>query len=178
MNEENWVMDSSMVPQLKYYNTELPEYFSPWMKIGKVIDHLLETHQLRDEVDKMPFLEAERLSGHKQLRLANLILSQMTSGYVWQEGDKGIIKTVPKQLAIPMCYTAERLGLPKIATHSSLCAANWKLIDPNGPVELSNLATITNLPGGFHCSWFFLVTAQVELCAVPGIKLHFKAYHD
>ena len=42
----------------------------------------------------MPFLEAERLSGHKQLRLANLILSQMTSGYVWQEGDKGIIKVL------------------------------------------------------------------------------------
>ena len=35
-------------------------------------------------------LDASVLDGHRELRLAHLQLSLIASGYVWQDGDKGV----------------------------------------------------------------------------------------
>ena len=41
---------------------------------------------------QMPLLDHERLSGHKEWRLAYMWLCAIGNGYIWQEGDKGIAK--------------------------------------------------------------------------------------
>ena len=41
---------------------------------------------------QLPELDYNRLKGHKQYRCAYLFLSAITSGYVWQEGDIGVLK--------------------------------------------------------------------------------------
>ena len=45
----------------------------------------------------MRLLEAGRLSGHRERRLAYMLLSFMGSGYVWQEGDAGVVKVRPSE---------------------------------------------------------------------------------
>ncbi|XP_037668519.1 indoleamine 2,3-dioxygenase 2 isoform X7 [Choloepus didactylus] len=66
---------------------ELPDHYWPWMEIANNLPHLIENHQLRVQVNKMPLLNCEFLKGYQEQRLAHLILSFITMGYVWQEGE-------------------------------------------------------------------------------------------
>nr|BAU94262.1 indoleamine 2,3-dioxygenase 2 [synthetic construct] len=150
--------------------TELPDYYQPWMDIAKNLPHLIESHQLRSHVHKMPLLSTQHLQGHRELRLAHLALSFITMGYVWQEGEKDTVKVLPRNLAVPYWEVSQRLGLPPILVHADCVLANWKKKDPNGPLEIENLDTIFSLPGGESLRGFFLVTLLVEIAAVPGIK--------
>ncbi|RXN04834.1 indoleamine 2,3-dioxygenase 2-like protein [Labeo rohita] len=113
----------------------------------------------------MPLLETHLLQTHRELRLAHLALSIMTSGYVWQEGERETVKVLPRNLSVPFCEMSQRLGLPPILIHADTVLANWKKRDPNG-----NLDLLLTLPGGESVRGFFLVTLLVELAAVPGLK--------
>ncbi|KAK6468409.1 indoleamine 2,3-dioxygenase 2 [Huso huso] len=150
--------------------TDLPEYYQPWMKIARNLTDLIEAHTLRNEVNKLPLLDTGYLQGHRELRLARMALSFITMGYVWQEGEHGIVKTLPRNLAIPYCALSRLLGLPPILVHADGALSNWKKKNPSGPMEIENLDLIVCLPGGDSFKGFFLVTLLVELAAVPGIK--------
>ncbi|XP_055023524.2 indoleamine 2,3-dioxygenase 1 isoform X2 [Misgurnus anguillicaudatus] len=145
--------------------TDLPEYFKPWMDIAKNVSELISSHSLRLRVHDMPLLETELLQSHRELRLAHLILSTLTMGYVWQEGEKETVKVLPRNLAVPFWEVSQRLGLPPILTHADSVLANWKKTNPDGNLEL-----LLTLPGGESVRGFFLVTLLVELAAVPGLK--------
>lgn len=41
---------------------------------------------------QMPQLSARHLQGRKELHLAHLVLSFITMGYLWQEGEEGTVK--------------------------------------------------------------------------------------
>ena len=45
-------------------------------------------------------------------------------------------------LAVPLLEVCERLQMPAVLTHSCLVLSNYRLIDPNGPFDTSNLATL------------------------------------
>ncbi|XP_065375197.1 indoleamine 2,3-dioxygenase 2 isoform X6 [Macaca fascicularis] len=66
---------------------ELPDHYRPWMEIANKLPQLIDAHQLRAHVDKMPLLSCQFLKGHREQRLAHLVLSFLTMGYVWQEGE-------------------------------------------------------------------------------------------
>ncbi|KFO36436.1 Indoleamine 2,3-dioxygenase 2 [Fukomys damarensis] len=149
---------------------ELPEYYQPWVEIANKLPYLIERHQLRARVNQMPLLSCSLLHGHHQLRLAHLVLSAVTMGYVWQEGERQPAEVLPRNLAVPMVGVSGSLGLPPILAHSGLVLANWTKKDPKGPLEISNLETIVSLPGGESLRGFVLVTVLVEKAAVPGIK--------
>ncbi|XP_067879427.1 indoleamine 2,3-dioxygenase 1 isoform X2 [Heterodontus francisci] len=145
--------------------SDLPKFYQPWMDIANNLTHLIEHHQLRCEVNNMKLLNTHFLIGHKQQRLAHMALSFITMGYVWQEGEHNNTKVLPKSLAVPYCEVSEILGLPPILVHADCVLANWKKKDPN-----RNLDVIFTLPGGDSVKGFFLVTLEVELAAVQGIK--------
>ncbi|XP_078285017.1 indoleamine 2,3-dioxygenase 1 [Rhinoraja longicauda] len=150
--------------------SDLPKFYRPWMDIANNIPRLIECHQLRHEVNKMELLGTHLLTGYKQQRLAHMALSFITMGYVWQEGYRNPAKVLPKNLAIPYCQVSETLGLPPILVHADCVLSNWKRKDQNSAVELGNLDTIFALPGGESLKGFFLVTLEVELAGVQGIK--------
>nr|BAU94261.1 indoleamine 2,3-dioxygenase 1 [synthetic construct] len=150
--------------------TELPDYYQPWMDIAKNLPHLIESHQLREQVHKMPLLSTQHLQGHRELRLAHLALGFITMGYVWQEGERDTAKVLPRNLAVPYCEVSQRLGLPPILVYADCVLANWKKKDPNGPMEIENLDTIFSFPGGESSKGFFLVSLLVEIAAASGIK--------
>ncbi|KAK2165356.1 hypothetical protein NP493_1370g01006 [Ridgeia piscesae] len=72
----------------------------------------------------MPLLEAGRLSGHRERRLAYMLLSFMGSGYVWQEGDAGMPKVRPVVATVynhhPPLYLSFSLVPPSVSVSLSL----------------------------------------------------------
>uniref|UniRef100_A0A670K2V4 Indoleamine 2,3-dioxygenase 2 n=1 Tax=Podarcis muralis TaxID=64176 RepID=A0A670K2V4_PODMU len=150
---------------------DLPPFYSPWMEIAHSLPHLIENHQLRSQVNKMPLLSSQYLKGHKELYLAHLVLSYITMGYVWQDGEKGTAKVLPQNLAIPFVEISRVLGLPPILVHADFVLVNWKKRNPCGPLEIENLEPIICLPGGASLRGFILVTFLVEKAAAPGIKV-------
>uniref|UniRef100_UPI00398F3AD2 indoleamine 2,3-dioxygenase 1 isoform X5 n=1 Tax=Pristiophorus japonicus TaxID=55135 RepID=UPI00398F3AD2 len=140
------------------------------MDIASNLTHLIAHQQLRREVNNMQLLSTHFLIGHKELRLAHMALSFITMGYVWQDGEHNSMKVLPKSLAVPYCEVSKIVGLPPILVHADCVLANWKKKDGNRSMELRNLDTILALPGGDSLKGFFLVTLEVELAAVQGIK--------
>ncbi|NXH11624.1 I23O2 dioxygenase, partial [Bucco capensis] len=149
---------------------ELPAAYGPWMEVAQHLPQLIMSHQLRCRVHQMPQLSARHLRGHEELHLAHLVLSFITMGYIWQEGEEGTVKVLPRNLAVPFWEVSQALGLPPILSHADFVLANWRRKDPNGPLEMENLDTIISLPGGESLRGFILVTLLVEKAAVPGIK--------
>ncbi|XP_068891794.1 indoleamine 2,3-dioxygenase 2-like isoform X1 [Aphelocoma coerulescens] len=150
--------------------TELPASYGPWMDIAHELPQLIMSHQLRSRVHQMPQLSTQHLRGREELHLAHLVLSCITMGYVWQEGEEGTVQVLPRNLAVPYWEVSQALGLPPILSHADFVLANWRRKDPNGPLEIENLDTIITLPGGESLRGFILVTLLVEKAAVPGIK--------
>ncbi|XP_015857030.1 indoleamine 2,3-dioxygenase 2 isoform X2 [Peromyscus maniculatus bairdii] len=149
---------------------ELPDHYRPWMEIANKLPHLIESHQLQAHVYKMPLLDCRFLKGHRERRLAHLVLAAITMGFVWQEGETQPQKVLPRSLAIPFVEVSRNLGLPPILVHSDLVLTNWTKRNPEGPWEISNLETIVSFPGGESLRAFILVTVLVEKAAAPGIK--------
>ncbi|KAG7243901.1 hypothetical protein INR49_006056 [Caranx melampygus] len=149
---------------------ELPPYYQPWMDIALRVPELVESHELRFHINKMPLLSSKFLQKHRELRLAHLALSAMTMGYVWQEGENGTVEVLPRNLAVPFWEVSQRLGLPPIFTHADGVLANWKKRDPNRPFNMENLELVVSLPGGDSVRGFFMVTLLVELAAVPALR--------
>ncbi|NWZ86360.1 I23O2 dioxygenase, partial [Poecile atricapillus] len=145
--------------------TELPAPYGPWMDIAHELPQLIASHQLRSRVHQMPQLSSQHLRGREELHLAHLVLSFITMGYVWQEGEEGTVQVLPRNLAVPYWEVSQALGLPPILSHADFVLANWRRKDPN-----RNLDTIITLPGGESLQGFILVTLLVEKAAVPGIK--------
>ncbi|XP_076409731.1 indoleamine 2,3-dioxygenase 2 isoform X3 [Peromyscus maniculatus bairdii] len=144
---------------------ELPDHYRPWMEIANKLPHLIESHQLQAHVYKMPLLDCRFLKGHRERRLAHLVLAAITMGFVWQEGETQPQKVLPRSLAIPFVEVSRNLGLPPILVHSDLVLTNWTKRNPEG-----NLETIVSFPGGESLRAFILVTVLVEKAAAPGIK--------
>ncbi|XP_004592807.2 indoleamine 2,3-dioxygenase 2 [Ochotona princeps] len=154
---------------------ELPDHYRPWMEIAKKLVHLIESHQLRAHVNEMPLLSCEFLRSYREQRLAHLLLSSITMGYVWQEGEAQPPEVLPRNLALPFVEVSGILGLPPILVHSDLVLTNWMKRNPEGPLEMRNLETIVSFPGGESLRGFILVTVLVEKAAVPGIMALIQA---
>ncbi|XP_006860050.1 PREDICTED: indoleamine 2,3-dioxygenase 2 [Chrysochloris asiatica] len=149
---------------------ELPSHYKPWMEIANKLPYLLESHQLRVHVNKMPLLNCQFLKGYREQRLAHLVLSFITMGYVWQEGETQPARILPRNLALPFVEVSRNLGLPPILLHSDLVLTNWTKRNPEGYERKENLDIIIAFPGGESLRGFILVTLLVEKAAVPGIK--------
>lgn len=149
---------------------ELPPYYQEWMDISLHVPELIHSHELRSHINRMPLLSSQYLQTHRELRLAHLLLGVMTMGYVWAEGEKHVVKLLPRNLALPYWEVSQRLGLPPILTHADAVLANWRKKDPERPFGMENLELMVSLPGGDSLQGFFLVTLLVELAAVPGLK--------
>ncbi|XP_046759376.1 indoleamine 2,3-dioxygenase 2 isoform X3 [Gallus gallus] len=147
------------------------------MDIAHELPQLIASRQLRARIHQMPQLNTQHLRGREELHLAHLVLSFLTMGYVWQEGEEGTMKVLPCNLAVPFWEVSQTLGLPPILTHADFVLANWRRKDPSGPLEIENLEPIISLPGGESLRGFILVTLLVEKAALPGIKATIQAVH-
>ncbi|XP_029411406.1 uncharacterized protein LOC103749263 isoform X1 [Nannospalax galili] len=88
-----------------------------------------------EEEEEMPLLDCGSLKGHRELRLAHLVLGAITMGIVWQEGETQPQKVLPRALAIPFVEVSRNLGLPPILVHSDLILTNWTKRNPDSSKE-------------------------------------------
>uniref|UniRef100_U3IEL5 Indoleamine 2,3-dioxygenase 2 n=1 Tax=Anas platyrhynchos platyrhynchos TaxID=8840 RepID=U3IEL5_ANAPP len=124
----------------------------------------------------MPQLSTRHLRGREELYLAHLVLSFITMGYLWQEGEEGTVKVTAGS---PARGELAPSGSPPILSHADFVLANWRRKDPSGCCcpPCRNLDPIISLPGGESLRGFILVTFLVEKAAVPGIKAIPQAIH-
>ncbi|XP_067681103.1 myoglobin-like [Haliotis asinina] len=143
----------------------LPEYFEPWNRLAKCMPDLVSSHSMREAVKEMPLLDYSKLAGYRQKRLAHMQLVLITSGYLWQEGDAGVVQRLPECVAVPLWHVSNILGLKPVISHPALCLANWKYTKDQGDIEV-----LYTVPGGSDSVWFFKVTCFVEMAFAKGVQ--------
>ncbi|KAI9312242.1 Indoleamine 2,3-dioxygenase [Dichotomocladium elegans] len=145
----------------------LPDvYFEPWEAMMDDFNGLLLAGKLRQSVEKMPLLNYRRLKTIPEYRRAFLILSMISHSYVWGKHEK-TSETLPANLAVPWTGVANHLGLNPVVCHAAVVLWNYRLLDPQGPIDLSNLATLATYSGSLDEAWFYLVTTAIESVGAP-----------
>jgi indoleamine 2,3-dioxygenase len=99
--------------------------------------------------------------GLPALRLYYVRLGFLASAYVNQVGEEpaGLL---PRNIAVPLCGAAARLGRPPILSYDGYALANWKRFRKEGPIALGNIDTIQNFVHLYDEHWFILVHVEIE----------------
>jgi indoleamine 2,3-dioxygenase len=146
----------------------LPEPFSPWEEVAAWMPKLLAAGCLRREVERLPPLDPSPLEG-AALRRAMMLLSYFGHGYVWETWTGKPANEIPACLAVPWYRAAERLGRPPVLSYASYALDNWRRLNPEGHIELGNLALLQNFLGGVDEEWFILIHVSIEAEAAPAL---------
>ena len=156
------------------------DYFSSWEDTCTKIAALLESKQLRAEIDILPERQfnKETLKCEEEWRRAYSVLTFLSQAYIWAEGEAGVIDTLPKKLAVPWYSVSEYLTLKPVATYASTVLYNYSLRDPNAGMTADNLEAVSTFTGTEDESWFYMVAGLVELAAVPGFRAIEHAYES
>ena len=159
----------------------LPEYYERWEKLIDVLLKLVKNKSLREEVDlNLPVLivSENELPTERHWHRACVVLTFLSQSYLWQNGEEGAVSVLPRQLAIPWVEVSMRLGLPPVATYSTLVLWNWKLKDSNVPIVYENIEIDITFTGTRDEHWFFILSAAVELAAAEGIERTSKCLEE
>jgi indoleamine 2,3-dioxygenase len=65
---------------------------------------------------------------------------------------------------------AKKMGRPPVLSYESYALDNWQRIDPNGPIEMGNIALLQNFLGGIDEEWFVIVHVDIEAKAAQGLN--------
>ncbi|XP_046854988.1 indoleamine 2,3-dioxygenase 2-like [Xenia sp. Carnegie-2017] len=153
-------------PLLKFTNP----YFEPWDEVFQNLTQLIASGKLRTIVESLPLLDHAVLDREEDWARAYLVLSALGNGYVWQNGEHDPVKVIPKNLAIPWFAVAEYFGSCPVIAHWSGILNNWKIKDKTRFLDVDNIETQFVFTGAKDEFWFYAVTWQLEMHAVPGIK--------
>jgi indoleamine 2,3-dioxygenase len=153
--------------------TQLPAAFAAWEDLARQLPKLLAAGRARQAIEQMPALDATQLNGFDELNRAMLLLSYFGHAYVFCDTPPS--STLPAVLAVPWQWVAQALGRPPVLSYASHALYNWRRLDPNGPIELGNIARLENFLGGVDEDWFVLVHVAIEAKAGPGLVAIIKA---
>ncbi|QLG71492.1 hypothetical protein HG535_0B05340 [Zygotorulaspora mrakii] len=154
-------------------------YYKKWEAVVAQLPSLLLTKKIREVVDRLPILEVKQslLQNVGELRRAYSVLCFITNAYVW--GVDQPCEILPDCIAVPLLRISDELGLPPLATYSSLVLWNYQPIITNPDLiddvmDLSNLTTLNTFTGGIDESWFYLVSVMTEKvgskCVMAGMN--------
>ncbi|HEU4344243.1 MAG TPA: hypothetical protein VFU31_22015 [Candidatus Binatia bacterium] len=145
----------------------LPAEFQAWEAVAHDLPKILASGNVRSFLRELPLLDATRLSGERERRRAMVLLSFLGHGYVW--GEPETVGSIPAALAVPWYELAKLLGRPPVLSYASYALDNWRRLDPNGPIELGNIAMSQNFLGGQDEEWFVLIHVAIEAKAGPAL---------
>ncbi len=154
----------------------LPEAFAPIILAGARLSGMMTSGRCRKFLKLVPEVDMEahidKLSD-AQLRMLMVHYSFIVQAYVWGEAEAAL--SLPRNLAVPYCILADKIGQFPLLPYSSYTLDNWRKLDPQGDVSLDNIATIQNFYGGVDENWFILVHVEIEakagraLAAIPAL---------
>jgi len=90
------------------------------------------------------------------------IFSMICQRYIWCNGVKDAVNTLPKKIGYPWHLLSRDLGITPSLTHASVDLFNWKLIDSTKEFSLENIDTINSMTGRRDESWFYLIMIAIE----------------
>jgi indoleamine 2,3-dioxygenase len=143
-------------PLLKLPQSE----FAPWEELAQGLPKYMAALSVRRAVNAMPDFPVSLIASDQQLKRAMMILSFIGHAYVY--GERPVADRLPAILAKPWYEVAKKIGRPPVLSYESYALDNWRRIDPNGPIEMGNIALIQNFLGGIDEEWFVIVHVDIE----------------
>jgi indoleamine 2,3-dioxygenase len=141
----------------------LPADFLPIVEAGRNLSALMTSQRVRHFLNQLPMVDMDRhlpdLSD-AQLRMLMVHYSFIVQAYVW--GQKEAATHLPKNLAIPYCKLAKRIGQFPLLPYSSYTLDNWVKLDPEGPITVENIGVLQHFYGGVDENWFIMVHIEIE----------------
>lgn len=153
--------------------TQLPPYFAAWDALGARLPALLLAGRARSALERMPLLDSARLDSARECERALLLHCTFVNAYVWGEAEA--TTRIPRAVAVPVCQLAERMGRKPIIHHASGALQNWRRLDPEGGIELENLALLQGFLTSSDEAWFVLVAVLVEARGAPALPETLRA---
>ncbi len=140
-----------------------------WEDLANDIPKLLGARlgQARGPLKKMPVISTSKLTSEPELRRAHLLLCLLAHSYVW--GGSEPIDVIPEGISKPLTEVSEKLGIPPVISHTSICLVNWRRLDKEADICMENLSTLNNFFDGRDESWFYLIHCEIEAVGASAI---------
>lgn len=161
--------------------TRLPgHYFAPWEDLVLELSQLIKNKNLRTEVHRLPELEfnSTTLQSEEEWRRAYVLLCFIGQGYIWMDGQKGLVDKIPQKIAIPWCTVSDHLHMKPVTCYCASVLYNYCLRDPLIPWNEHNLRANVTFTGTEDESWFYMITMLIELAAVPTLLAIEHVFRD
>jgi indoleamine 2,3-dioxygenase len=141
----------------------LPDAFRDIVNARVMLPGWMSSGRCRAFLDRLPEVDMDRQLqslDDAQLRMLMVHYSFIVQAYVW--GETEAAKTLPRNLAVPYCKLADKIGQFPLLPYSSYTLDNWAKLDPEGPISLENIRVIQNFYGGVDENWFIMVHIEIE----------------
>ncbi len=149
---------------------ELPPALGIWDEVASDLPKLLVSGRVRTFLRRLPLIDpTPYLSTAAQWRRAMQALSYIGHAYVWGEAEPP--SSLPENIALPWFVVARHLGRPPVLSYASYALDNWRRLEPEGPIDLENIALIQNFLGGLDEEWFILIHVAIEAAAAPALRV-------
>ena len=145
---------------------EAGRWLPEWMATG-VVRHYLKT---LPEIDVTSFIES---ASDAQLRNAMVHYSFIVQAWVW--GEKEPNHKIPRNIAVPLCLIADKLGQFPLLPYSAYVLDNFSMFDKSGDPILENIYMHQHFSSGIDESWFKMIHVEIEaeagqaLAAIPDV---------
>ncbi|EGD80063.1 hypothetical protein PTSG_13026 [Salpingoeca rosetta] len=122
------------------------------------------------DVDVVTAVINSTLSTPQRMHLYH-VSSMLVNSYAWCAGEEHAPDAFPRSLSLLICSIARVLGTQPIVTHASVVLYNCVPITTWQAVKKAeDMKTLHTFTGSEDEKWFYLVTAMIELEAVPALK--------
>ncbi|KAJ6032660.1 Indoleamine 2-3-dioxygenase [Penicillium herquei] len=136
-------------------------YYEPWELLAQHLPALLQSGEIRSEVEELPLLTTERLQTEPEWRRAYSILGFITHAYIW--GGEVPEDNLPTCLSKPFIEVSDHLGLPPCATYAGLALWNYTTTVAGADItDPDNLSTLTSFTGTSDEEWFIVISVAIE----------------
>lgn len=149
---------------------KLPDDFAPIVNAKRMMSGWMTSGRGRTFLDRLPEIDMDRhlpSLNDAQLRMLMVHYSFIIQAYVWGEAEAA--KILPRNIAVPYCKLADRIGQFPLLPYSSYTLDNWAKLDPQGGISLENIYVIQNFYGGVDENWFIMVHVEIEAKAGPAL---------
>ena len=155
---------------------EMPADLQPLVDAGRMLPEWMATgvvrHYLKNipEIDVSSFIDS---ASDAQLRNAMVHYSFIVQAWVWGEKEPNHI--IPRNIAVPLCLVADRLGQFPLLPYSAYVLDNFSMFDKSGEPILENIYMHQHFSAGIDESWFKMIHVEIEmeagqaLAAIPEV---------
>lgn len=123
--------------------------------------------QARDILSQLPKLSTDEIVEEKDLYRAHFLLALFAHAFVW--GGVPALDYIPESIAVPLWEVSKRLQVPAALCYFDIVLNNWRRLDDEGVIGVTNIATLNNFFGGRDESWFYLISVEIEAVGAKSV---------